>query len=345
MSSKRQREDEPESPKRKKKKTPIVQFLGNNDKVDTNLITLGNVHHYPARGDIICNWNLMNLKPSDSNYCNGDGWKQGNNDCPLDSFLFATFVSKDLRFFFNKIIQSMQESNDEILKVVAESLVLYLSLYNYREGGTDLDEYRKCKQSIKNFNINCIFLYAKQYNELLLKYLLYTFDNNFSGDSSKSILDGNFGKGHINIYVMLFESICKKFFGNVISQKIENITSETQILFLANYNKTKVDEISTTSFLTLFNSSVLENFYLTSIIFSLKVHYCAMCKTKCYSNSTELLYFDDEAWTMDSVITKIIVSNKTIRDYHAEDIDAITLIYTKNLSPEQLRIPRSCSIL
>lgn len=347
MSSKRQREDELESPERKKKKTIIVQFLGNNDEVNTNLITLGNVHHYPARGDIICNWNLINLKPNDTNYCNGDGWKQGNNDCPLDSFLFATFVPKDLRFFFNKIIQGMQESNNEILKVVAESLVLYLSLYNYREGGTDLEEYRKCKQSIKNFNINCIVLYAKQYDARLLNYLVgYILNNNHRNDSSKAIFNGNFGKGHISIYEMLFKSICEKFFGNVISQKIVDITSETQILFLANSNP-KAYEISTTSFLTLFNSVVHENFYLTSIIFALQYHYCAMCKTKCYSDSFELLYFDDESMTMDNVITKIIVSDKTIRDYHTEDIDAITLIYTKSLSPEQLRVPspRSCSIL
>ena len=89
--------------------------------------------------------------------CNPEGWKQLNNDCWIDSALYALFASSDTVEIFSKILDKLNDSHDDIEKQIA----YYIS--NYLEGLND---------STWTEKEDCKTLCKKKIVELILRRLI-----------------------------------------------------------------------------------------------------------------------------------------------------------------------------
>ena len=82
-------------------------------------------------------------------------WRQNNNDCFLDSFLFATFATKKVSDIFNRILVAIRNN----YKPLYDVFVGYLDLH----GKSNNNNYQLCKQKYKNSIYNCLFEISTAY--------------------------------------------------------------------------------------------------------------------------------------------------------------------------------------
>jgi len=99
-------------------------------------------------------------KHFDFNICMPDGWPQKNNDCWLDSSLYAMFAPEKSSRLFAVILDSLNESEDEDEKQIAYYISNYLNGINDHEW----TETEKCKQKCKNKIVKYLLSWNKNHN-------------------------------------------------------------------------------------------------------------------------------------------------------------------------------------
>ena len=82
-------------------------------------------------------------------------WTQINNDCFLDSFLFATFATEKVSKNFIEILVAIKD----IYKPLYDAFVGYLDLHTK----STFHSYNDCKQRFKNSIFNCLFKISREY--------------------------------------------------------------------------------------------------------------------------------------------------------------------------------------
>ena len=87
--------------------------------------------------------------------CTEDMWRQNNNDCFLDSFLFATFATKKVSDIFNRILVAIRNN----YRPLYDAFKGYLDLH----GKSNDNNYQLCKQKYKNSIYNCLFEISTAY--------------------------------------------------------------------------------------------------------------------------------------------------------------------------------------
>ena len=162
--------------------------------------------------------------------CAPKGWSQVNDDCWLDSSLYAMFGSRGWHYF-STILEKMHNSEgegDEELKTLATQISNYLNAIEGKRTFT-----RKCKQQFKNLIVMNYLKYFKRHH--LNHYLGQTFQFH--------IEHGNVTKGSQDSMFRLFEIVARKFgmtfhFLNYQGNNsgLPEILNQTQTLFDAKEN-------------------------------------------------------------------------------------------------------------
>ena len=101
---------------------------------------------------------ISKYKKFDLKNCIPNAWKQSNDDCWIDSALYALFAS-DIRNIFSIILDEMYKSDNTDIKKTAIYLSNYLEVLN-----TKSDLTRECKKLYKNLIIHSFSNYLTKIN-------------------------------------------------------------------------------------------------------------------------------------------------------------------------------------
>ena len=92
---------------------------------------------------------MKDYKHFNINTCMPKGWPQKNDDCWLDSSLYAMFAPTDISNFFSNVLDKLHESKDKDENDIALNINNYLHGLNDPKW-SDVDE---CKQKRCTHNI------------------------------------------------------------------------------------------------------------------------------------------------------------------------------------------------
>ena len=112
--------------------------------------------------------------------CTTNAWTQQNNDCWLDSGLYALFASPVINHYTIKFLESLYSSDDEILKDIA------LSIANYLQGLyiAEWSKVKDCKPLYKNKFVKSLLEWSKNNKYILAKYNNSNTSNTSNTDNS-----------------------------------------------------------------------------------------------------------------------------------------------------------------
>lgn len=139
---------------------------------------------------LTCAYGADPFEPYTNTDCGLSGWAQQNNDCWLDSTLYAMFASKASRVIFAEALENTQTQANPHLKEIGRIISLYLKDINkYLEKDSFDENVKNCKQILKKTLTQSIL----RYNESLPA------SEKFADDAGLSALFTISGDGRISM--------------------------------------------------------------------------------------------------------------------------------------------------
>jgi hypothetical protein len=145
----------------------------------------------PKSNDLEIDCVLSEYKTFELSKCMPNAWEQSNDDCWIDSVLYALFAS-DLRNIFSEILDSMNVSRDINIKKTAKYISNYLEILN-----TDSQLESKQKRCYKNLIIHSFDTYLKQIKS--------KYDVTYDVLKEVEIKYNNVIKGALDVILQLFQ--------------------------------------------------------------------------------------------------------------------------------------------
>lgn len=270
--------------------------------------------------------------------CNPRGWKQSNNDCWLDSSLYAMFAPKDSCAYFSDKLDRLNESKDEHEKNIA----LYIS--NYLQG-IDLIKWSTMNQrTVENCKQKCK-------NEIVKHLLLWNASHHFplgigNADIQDSMFDTNrsddIGNGPLHVLMKFFAEVNKESvhyvepepltinsvcqgqptpIHDIIDQQFRLERMHKQILIVS---LNGIDRIKCFDQSTLQQLKTKQNYTLNSIVYGAGPHITSV--TLCNNQYTE---YDNQS---DRMRTPVLDAST-----YFTDAEQLIFVYVKNTSGGKTR--------
>ena len=232
---------------------------------------------------------MKDYKHFNINTCMPKGWPQKNDDCWLDSSLYAMFAPTDISNFFSNILDKLHESSNKDENNIA------LSINNYLHGLNDpkWSETDECKQKIKNDIGAALISWDKKHKKIfnISNENAMLYDSLFLKDGT-----GDIGRGPQDILFKFFSIISKDYVNihtlngeqnkmrtmyktkEIVTNKLKHKTLYNKKLVIISINNNNKDKDNT----TLDDIKNINNYKLQSVVYGSGAHIItvSLCRNK-----------------------------------------------------------------
>jgi len=296
---------------------------------------------------------MKDYKHFNINTCMPKGWPQKNDDCWLDSSLYAIFSPLDTSNFFSNILDKLHESKDKDENDIALNINNYLHGLNDPKW-SDADE---CKQKIKNNIGTALISWEKKHKKLfnISNENAFLYDSLFLKDGT-----GDIGRGPQDILFKFFSIIAKDYINihslqgeqnkmltnkktrDIVINKLKHKTLYNKKLIIISINNNNINHKDTT---TLDDIKNINNYKLQSVVYGSGAHIItiSLCRSKfiMYNNMKlpiDTITNDKNIFNLSEQLILVYSSNKLI---NIDNLDKLKKIKEKVQSRPSPRTERA----